>query len=93
MLVFEWDHKKAIGNIDKHGVSFQESSTVFSDLYSLSLHDPLHSNDEDRFIIIGISNRNNLLIVVHTERLNSIRIISARKATKTERNYYENNAR
>ena len=90
MLSFEWDTKKAIANEQKHGVSFEEASTVFADSFSLTIHDPLHSENEDRFVIIGISHKNRLLVVVHTEQNNNIRIISARKATKNERLRYEN---
>ncbi|MBZ4220516.1 MAG: BrnT family toxin [Chlorobium sp.] len=92
MLSFEWDHQKALSNEQKHGISFDEASTVFGDSLSLTLHDPLHSENEDRFVIIGTSYKNRMLIVVHTERGNKIRIISARKATKNERSQYESNA-
>ena len=91
MLTFEWDPKKAESNIEKHGVSFEEASTVFRDPLSLTIDDPLHSTGEVRMVQIGISHKNRLLIVVHTERENTIRIISARKATKKERNNYESN--
>ncbi len=93
MLSFEWDPQKAWDNEKKHGISFNEASTVFSDTMSLTIHDPLHSDDEDRFIIIGNSHRNRMIIVVHTERGDNIRLISARKATKKERFYYENNGK
>ncbi len=89
MLSFEWDLKKAESNEQKHGISFHEASTVFADSLSLTIGDPLHSDDEKRFIIIGMSYRNRLLTVVHTECDDNIRIISARKATKKERLYYE----
>lgn len=92
MLSFEWDIKKAESNERKHGISFDEASTVFADALSLTIHDPLHSEDEERFVIIGGSYKNRMLTVVHTERDDSIRIISARKATKNERSYYESNA-
>jgi len=90
MLIFEWDLKKAKTNLEKHGVSFEEASTAFKDTLSLTIDDPLHSSDEKRLILIGMSYDNCLLIVVHTERGDNIRIISARKATKKERKYYEN---
>lgn len=93
MLLFEWDPKKARKNIDLHGISFDEASTAFRDILSLTIHDPLHSNEEDRFILIGNSTKNRLLVVAHTERGNKIRIISARKATKKERRQYEENAK
>jgi len=73
-------------------VTFDEASTTFRDTLSLTIYDPLHSDEEDRFILIGNSSRNRLLIVVHTERGENIRIISARKATKKERKQYEKNA-
>ena len=91
MLIFEWDEKKASENVKKHGVSFEEAATVFGDPFSITIYDPLHSKDEDRFVILGLSNKNRLLVVVHTDRYNKIRIISARKATKRERKQYENN--
>lgn len=89
MLSFEWDSKKAKTNEQKHGINFHEVSTVFADSLSLTISDPLHSDDEKRFIIIGMSYKNRLLTVVHTECDDKIRIISARKATKKERSYYE----
>jgi len=91
MLVFEWDLKKAKTNLGKHGVSFEEAATAFRDPLSLTINDPLHSSVEERFILIGMSHNNHILVVVHTERGNNIRIISARKATKKERRYYESN--
>jgi len=91
MLLFEWDPSKARRNIETHGVSFDEASTTFKDTLSLTIHDPLHSDEEDRFILIGNSIKNRLLVVVHTETGNKIRIISARKATKKERKQYEEN--
>jgi len=91
MLIFEWDPQKAKSNLIKHGVSFEEASTAFQDTLSLTIDDPLHSIDEDRVVLIGMSNKNRLLIVVHTERGDNIRIISARKATKEERENYESN--
>ena len=91
MLIFEWDFKKAKANLEKHGVSFEEASTVFKDTLSLTIDDPLHSSDEKRLVLIGISYNNRILVVVHTEREDNIRIISARKATKKERKYYESN--
>ena len=90
MLTFEWDeHKNAINKI-KHKVSFEEAKTVFYDDRALVIDDPEHSIDEDRFIILGMSSRANLLIVCHCYRASDtvIRIISARKATKTEAGYY-----
>jgi hypothetical protein len=92
MFFFEWDPEKAKRNLEIHGVSFDEASTAFGDALSLTIYDPLHSEDEDRFILAGNTYKNRLLIVVHTERGNRIRIISARKATNKEREYYEKNA-
>jgi len=92
MLKFEWEPQKAKINLQKHGVSFTEASTAFEDVLSLTIDDPLHSSDEERLVLIGMSFKNRLTIVVHTERGDNIRIISARKATKKERKYYENNA-
>ncbi|MBF0290280.1 MAG: BrnT family toxin [SAR324 cluster bacterium] len=89
MLTFEWDPNKAKINMERHGISFDEASTAFQDPLSLTIDDPLHSEYEDRFILIGLSHRNRMLVVVHTERGDNIRIISARKMTKQERKYYE----
>jgi len=88
-LIFEWDEKKAIANIKKHGISFEEASTAFADDLSITIDDPLHSKDENRLILIGKSKRFNTLVVVHIERGKAIRIISARKATRKEQKYYE----
>ncbi|MBF0480014.1 MAG: BrnT family toxin [Candidatus Omnitrophica bacterium] len=73
----------------KHHVSLEEATTVFGDNLSITISDPLHSITEDRFIIIGHSYKHRLVVVVHTERENKIRIISARLSTKGERNFYE----
>ena len=88
-LLFEWDPEKARTNVAKHGVSFDEACTVFRDPLSFTIGDPLHSEDEDRFVLIGCSCRSRLLVVVHTERGDRIRIISARPATRRERLRYE----
>ena len=93
MLLFEWNKNKAKKNFKIHGISFDEACSAFKDTLSLTIYDPLHSDDEDRFILIGNSVGNRLLVVVHTERGNKIRIISARKATKNERKQYEENAK
>jgi len=93
MLLFAWDANKATKNLKTHGVSFDEASTAFSDHLSLTIYDPLHSDEEDRFVLIGSSYKHRLLVVVHTEMGNEIRIISARKATKKERKQYEENAK
>jgi len=91
MLIFEWDPQKAKSNLEKHGVSFEEASTAFEDLLSLTISDPLHSIDEERMVLIGMSHKNRALVMVHTERGDNIRIISARKATRKERKNYESN--
>lgn len=91
MLIFEWEPQKAKSNVKKHGISFEEASTAFKDTLSLTIDDPLHSIDEVRVALIGMSNKNRLLVVVHAERGDNIRIISARKATKKERKVYESN--
>ena len=92
-LIFEWDPQKAGKNIKTHGVSFDEASTAFKDPLSLTIYDPLHSDEEDRFILIGTTFKNRLLVVVHTDRNDKVRIISARTAKKVERIYYEKNAK
>ena len=89
MLLFEWDEKKAKQNLLKHKVSFDEASTAFADPFSLTIYDPLHSDEEDRYVLLGKSYKNRLIVVVHTERNDRIRIISARKATKNEKKQYE----
>ena len=86
---FEWNPKKAETNFKKHGVSFEEAASVFFDALSLTVPDPLHSNEEDRFIITGLSNRQRQLVVVHTDRGDKIRIVSARLTTPNERRKYE----
>ncbi len=93
MLLFEWDPNKAKENLETHEVSFDEASTAFRDTLSLAIYDPLHSDQEDRFVLIGSSHRNRLLVIVHTERGDNIRLISARKASNKEREQYEENAR
>jgi len=86
-MKFEWDEEKKKSNLEKHGVSFEEASTVFGDFSSITVEDPRHS--ENRFVMIGLSAHFNLLVVVHTERRNRIRIISARFASKREVREYE----
>lgn len=91
-MEFEWDQDKAARNEKKHGITFVEATTVFSDPLELTISDPDHSTGEYRFLSIGRSNLRNLLVVSYTERLqNHIRIISARKATGQEQKYYEQN--
>lgn len=86
---FEWDPEKAQKNLQKHEVSFEEASSVFDDPMFITLLDDEHSDDEERYITIGLSNKTRLFLVAHTERDNRIRIISARKATKYEEKFYE----
>jgi uncharacterized DUF497 family protein len=93
MLLFEWDKDKAKKNLKIHNVSFDEASTSFKDTLSLTIYGPLHSEREDRFVLIGMSYLNRLLVVIYTERGDRIRIISARKATKNESKQYEENAK
>ena len=87
---YEWDENKNTANKAKHGVSFEEAVSVFQDDRALVISDPDHSDDEERFIILGMSMRLNMLVVCHCYRNDeqTIRIISARKATRTERSYY-----
>ena len=85
---FEWDPEKAKKNLKKHGVSFEEASTIFDDPQFISFLDDEHSADEERHITIGLSEKLRLLMAAHTERRNLIRIISARKATKNEEKFY-----
>ncbi|MDB9309603.1 BrnT family toxin [Aphanizomenon sp. CS-733/32] len=86
---FEWNPHKATLNFEKHSVSFQEAATVFNDPLSVTFPDPDHSIGESRYVIIGISRFGQILVVAHTERGDNIRIISARKATRQERKFYE----
>lgn len=91
MMNFEWNAHKAASNHKKHGVSFEEAESVFFDEYARQFFDEAHSDEEDRFIMLGVSNRSRILVVCHCERGKdeTIRIISARKATVNERSYYE----
>jgi len=86
---FEWDSEKAETNLIKHGISFEEAATVFYDLLSLTVPDPVHSDEENRFIITGFSDKQRQLVVVHTDRGDKIRIISARLVTSSEKRKYE----
>jgi uncharacterized DUF497 family protein len=87
--VFRWHPKKARSNLRKHGVSFEEAASVFRDTLSVTIPDPLHSGEEDRIVTMGQSARNRILVVVHLEVEDEIRIISARTATPWERSNYE----
>jgi uncharacterized DUF497 family protein len=90
MVTFDWDPSKAISNQKKHGVSFEEAKSVFFDEFAVQFFDEVNSDSEERFLMLGLSDRAKLLIVCHCERENGnvIRIISARKATKNESKHY-----
>ena len=88
-MEFEWDPKKAAKNLREHRVSFNEAATVFGDPLGTTVPDPDRSLAEDRYIIVGMSNRRRLVMVAHTERGERIRIISARELTRAEREAYE----
>lgn len=88
-MQFEWNSDKAASNLSKHSVSFEEAKTVFDDPLYVDFYDPDHSEDEERYLIVGESDQGRLLIVSYTERGNSIRLISAREVTRTEREAYE----
>ncbi len=88
-LNFEWDEEKAKTNFKKHRVSFDEATSVFLDLFSITIPDPDHSVNEQRYIDIGSSDKGRVLVVVYTEHRSNIRIISCRKATPSERKRYE----
>lgn len=88
-MEFEWDPEKAAANEHKHRVSFDEAATAFGDPLSLTIPDPDHSDDEELFVLLGESYQGRLVVVVHTEREERIRIISARLATRNERRSYE----
>ena len=86
---FEWDPAKASTNVDLHGVTFEEATTVFGDALARTIYDPEHSESEHRFVTIGRSESQTLLVVVHTERGEAIRIISARRGSRREKKSYE----
>ncbi len=90
-MKFEWSENKAVANLSKHSVSFEEAKTVFDDPLYVDFYDPDHSADEERYLIVGKLNFEKLLIVSYTERATSIRIISAREVTPSERESYEEN--
>jgi uncharacterized DUF497 family protein len=91
---FEWDHEKAEANEHKHGVTFEEASTVFGDMHARTRPDPLHSIGEERWLTLGFSDEGRLLVVIHTDRGEVVRIISARPATGREwRTYAESRRR
>lgn len=86
---FEWDEQKAQSNFQKHKITFAEAATVFGDPLSFTFYDPEHSIIENRFITVGISKTEEIIVVSHTDRKDKIRIISARKATAKEKRFYE----
>ena len=86
---FDWDPSKASSNWSKHGVAFEEAGTVFDDLLSVTVEDSLHSDNEERLVTIGTTEFGRLIVVVHVEYGDVIRIISARRATRQERRTYE----
>ena len=86
---FDWDPEKAEANLRKHDVSFEEASTAFGDPLSVTIRDPDHSRDEDRYVLIGQTYRGRLVVVVHTDREGVTRLISARIAEPRERRSYE----
>ena len=89
-IVFEWDAQKATANLEKHGVAFEEATTVFADPLAITISDPLHSaSDDDRFVTMGWWAGGKTLVVVHSDRDETIRIISARVATKRGQKQYE----
>ena len=88
-MEFEWDPEKAAANAKKHGVDFAEAMTVFGDPLEVTIADPDHSEDEQRFLSIGSSTAGRLLVVAYTERAGRTRIISARDASSQERQHYE----
>ena len=88
-MKFSWDPKKAAANLKKHGVSFEEASTVFHDTLSVTGSDPDHSGEEQRFVTFGNSSEDRLLVVAHTDEGETIRMISARLVTRQERRIYE----
>ena len=88
-MIFRWDPHKAAANLRKHGIDFHEGATVLNDPLSTTFADPAHSKSEERFITIGMSERDRLLVVGHTETNEVVRIISARRATRRERRFYE----
>ena len=85
---FEWDPEKARGNLAKHGVAFDEAATAFGDTLSLTRCDPDHSEDEDRYLLLGASHAGRMVVVSHTHRGDSVRLISARIASRRERRKY-----
>ena len=88
-MFFDWNPEKEVRNRRKHGVSFREAATVFGDPLSISFPDPDHSKEEERHVTIGMSQQGRILVVAHTEEGDTVRMISARRATRRERRFYE----
>jgi hypothetical protein len=88
-LRFSWDPQKAAPNPRKHGVSFPDAATAFADPLSVTIPDPDHSADEERFLLVGLTANRRLVVIAHSEHGNDIRLISAREATRRERETYE----
>ena len=91
-MQFEWDPEKAALNLAEHGISFEEAATAFGDALSRTIADPDHSDDEQRFVLLGLTFRGRLVVVSHTDRGETVRLISARPATSRERRSYEQEA-
>jgi len=89
MLQFIWDREKAAANLRKHGVDFEDAATAFGDPLSITIPDPDHSAGEERWLLVGESRAGRVLVVAHTERGDEIRLITARPATRRERQTYE----
>ncbi len=89
ITTFEWDEDKSKLNVRKHGSSFEEGKTVFNDPFAITIGNPDHSDDESRYIDIGLSSKGKLLVVWYTDRNENIRLIGCRKATRSERKAYE----
>ena len=88
-MIFEWDPQKAELNATRHGISFEEAATAFGDPLSITIVDPDHSESEQRYVLVGLTSSRRLVVVVHTDRADRTRIISARPATRRERRTYE----
>jgi uncharacterized DUF497 family protein len=88
-MEFEWDPQKEQANLAKHGITFSEAATVFGDPLALTYFDPDHSSDEDRYLTFGTTAQGNFVLVVHTDRGDKTRLITARRMTSRERNQYE----
>lgn len=88
-LTFEWDENKSRHNLKKHGIDFKEAKTIFNDPFAITIDDPDHSSEEERYLDIGLSSKGRVLVVWYAERNENIRIIGCRKAIRSERDIYE----